>query len=90
MAQRWPKMAQCCPKMAQDGPKKGEIILKTWNILTIQLSFTAREISIYLKNPVFELKKNYLAFRRDKTKNTSLFIPKIRGVYFQVHILKSR
>ena len=55
MAQRWPKMAQCWPKMAQDCPKKGEIILNTWNILTI-LSCTAREIFIYLKNPEFELK----------------------------------
>ena len=53
MAQRWPNDGQ---KMAQDGPKKGEIILKTWNIITIQLSSTAREITIYQKNPVFELK----------------------------------
>ena len=31
-----------------------------------ELSSTAREIFIYLKNPEFELKKNYLAFRRDR------------------------
>ena len=79
MAQRWPNVGQ---KMAQDGPNNPKNLG-----YTIQLSSTAREIFIYLKNPEFEL-KNYLAFRRDKTKNTSLFIPKIRGVYFQVHILK--
>ena len=51
-----------------------------------ELSSTAREIFIYLKNPEFEL-KNYLAFRRDKTKNTSLFIPKIRGLFISNCIL---
>ena len=58
MAQRWPNVGQ---KMAQDGPNNPKNLG-----YTIQLSSTAREIFIYLKNPEFELKKNYLAFRRDR------------------------
>ena len=64
MAQRWPNDG---PKMAQDGPKKGEIPEDgpRWPkegrnnpknleyILTIHILSTAKEITMYQKNPVF-------------------------------------
>ena len=73
MIQRWPKdgpkVAQWWPEDGPRWPKEGRNNPKNLEyILTIHILSTAKEITMYQKNPVFNW-NNYLALRRDKTKN---------------------